>query len=71
MKTRREKGGERKGPGLGEKVLPKICYLKLGKCTQQDLKCLQVILIRKYLNNAIHQVILSNLVFTVDNLHLA
>lgn len=43
-------------------------YLKLRASTQQYIKSLQVILIRKDLDYAIHQVVLGNLIFTIDNL---
>lgn len=43
-------------------------YLKLRASTQQYIKSLQVILIRKDLDYAIHQVELGDLIFTIDNL---
>lgn len=43
-------------------------YLKQRASTQKYIKCLQVILIRKDLNYAIHQIELSKLIFTIDNL---
>lgn len=43
-------------------------HLKLGEGSQQCLQCLQVVLIWKDLDYAIHQIILGQLIFTVDNL---
>ncbi len=43
-------------------------YLKLRASSQKYIKSLQVILIRKDLNQAIHQIVLSKLIFTIDNL---
>jgi hypothetical protein len=46
----------------------KITHLKLGASTQQYLKSLQMIFIREDLNYAIHQIELSDFIFTIDNL---
>lgn len=49
--------------------IDEMCYyLKLGASSQQDFKRLQVVLVRKYLNYAIHQIVLGKLIFTIDNL---
>lgn len=45
-----------------------ITYLKLWESPQQYFKSLQVVLIRKDLDDAVHQVALCNLIFTIDNL---
>ena len=45
-----------------------VSYLKLGASTQQYIKSLQVVLIRKDLNYAINQIKLCKLIFTIDDL---
>ena len=45
-----------------------IPYLKLRASSEKGFKCLNMILIRKGLDNAIHEVILSKFIFTVDYL---